>query len=92
MWLSLRVGLVKGRRCWKSLPLIVEILLPLGIKEPSLAMNVGIQGTTRSDCLELKNQNHGNQAEGTGARGLVHALGGGEADQDLNDIEDDISA
>ncbi|GKD93186.1 hypothetical protein Tco_1373023, partial [Tanacetum coccineum] len=31
-------------------------------------------------------------AEGTGARGLVHALGGGEADQDLNDMEDDISA
>ncbi|GJR52582.1 hypothetical protein Tco_1403103 [Tanacetum coccineum] len=32
-----------------------------------------------------------NQAEGTGARGLVHALGGGEADQDLNDMKDDIS-
>ncbi|GJX82057.1 hypothetical protein Tco_0331538 [Tanacetum coccineum] len=31
-------------------------------------------------------------AEGTGARVLVHALGGGEADQDLNDMEDDISA
>ncbi|GKA48387.1 hypothetical protein Tco_0741345 [Tanacetum coccineum] len=30
------------------------------------------------------------QAEGTGARGLVHALGGGEADQDLNDMKDDI--
>ncbi|GJZ31913.1 putative reverse transcriptase domain-containing protein [Tanacetum coccineum] len=48
-------------------------------------------GHYRSDCPELKNQNHGNQAEGTGARGLVHALGGGEADQDLNDMEDDIS-
>ncbi|GJV45030.1 hypothetical protein Tco_1429566 [Tanacetum coccineum] len=45
-----------------------------------------------SDFLELKNQNHGNQAEGTGARGLVHALGGGEANQDINDMEDDISA
>ncbi|GJV99770.1 hypothetical protein Tco_1555022 [Tanacetum coccineum] len=44
----------------------------------------------RSDCSELKNQNHGNQVEGTGASGLVHALGGGEADQDLNDMEDDI--
>ncbi|GJV28500.1 reverse transcriptase domain-containing protein [Tanacetum coccineum] len=41
-------------------------------------------GHDKSDCLELKNQNHGNQAEGIGARGLVHALGGGEADQDLN--------
>ncbi|GJW40683.1 putative reverse transcriptase domain-containing protein [Tanacetum coccineum] len=47
-------------------------------------------GHDKSDCLELKNQNHGNQAEGIGARGLVHALGGGEADQDLNDMEDDI--
>ncbi|GJW42308.1 RNA-directed DNA polymerase, eukaryota [Tanacetum coccineum] len=47
-------------------------------------------GHYRSDCPELKNQNHGNQAEGTRARGLVHALGGGEADQDLNDMEDDI--
>ncbi|GJT63460.1 hypothetical protein Tco_1006993 [Tanacetum coccineum] len=46
----------------------------------------------RSDCPKLKNQNHGNQAKGTRARGLVHALGGGEADQDLNDMEDDISA
>ncbi|GJW75264.1 reverse transcriptase domain-containing protein [Tanacetum coccineum] len=50
----------------------------------------GNPGHYRSDCPELKNQNHGNQAEGTGARGLVHALGGGEADQDLNDMEDDI--
>ncbi|GJX53923.1 hypothetical protein Tco_0282292 [Tanacetum coccineum] len=36
-----------------------------------------------SDCPELKNQNHGNQAEGTGARGMVHALGGGETNQDI---------
>ncbi|GKA10651.1 hypothetical protein Tco_0690084 [Tanacetum coccineum] len=32
------------------------------------------------------------KAEGTGARGLVHALGGEETDQDLNNMEDDISA
>ncbi|GJZ81285.1 putative reverse transcriptase domain-containing protein [Tanacetum coccineum] len=50
----------------------------------------GNPGHYKSDCPELKNQNHGNQAEGTRARGLVHALGGGEADQDLNDMEDDI--
>ncbi|GJR45334.1 reverse transcriptase domain-containing protein [Tanacetum coccineum] len=49
-------------------------------------------GHYRSDCPELKNQNHRNQAEGTGAHGLVHALGGGESDQDLNDMDDDISA
>ncbi|GJS15221.1 hypothetical protein Tco_0409693 [Tanacetum coccineum] len=46
----------------------------------------------RSDCPELKNQNHGNQAEGTEARGMVHALGGGETNQDLNDMDDDINA
>ncbi|GJW44546.1 reverse transcriptase domain-containing protein [Tanacetum coccineum] len=52
----------------------------------------GNQGHHRSDCPELKNQNHGNQAGGTGARGMVHALGGGETNQDLNDMEDDINA
>ncbi|GJV77373.1 hypothetical protein Tco_1508957 [Tanacetum coccineum] len=44
----------------------------------------------RSDCPELKNQNHKNG--GTGARGVVHALGGGETNQDHNDMEEDINA
>ncbi|GJS65371.1 putative reverse transcriptase domain-containing protein [Tanacetum coccineum] len=52
----------------------------------------GNQGHYRSDCPELKNQNHGNQAEGTKARGMVYALGGGETDQDPNKIEDEIEA
>ncbi|GKA62793.1 putative reverse transcriptase domain-containing protein [Tanacetum coccineum] len=52
----------------------------------------GNQGHYRSDCPELKNQNHGNQAGGTRARGMVHALGRGETNQDLNDMEDDINA
>ncbi|GJZ75673.1 hypothetical protein Tco_0640138 [Tanacetum coccineum] len=52
----------------------------------------GNQGHYMSDCPELKNQNHGNQAGGTGAQGMVHALGGGETNQDLNDMEDDINA
>nr|GEW31231.1 hypothetical protein [Tanacetum cinerariifolium] len=52
----------------------------------------GNQGHYRSDCPELKNQNYGNQAGGTGARGMVHALGGGETNQDLNNIKDDINA
>ncbi|GKD48496.1 hypothetical protein Tco_1277472 [Tanacetum coccineum] len=43
-----------------------------------------------SDCPELKNQNHENG--GTGARGVVHALGGGETNQDHNDMEEDINA
>ncbi|GJS75599.1 reverse transcriptase domain-containing protein [Tanacetum coccineum] len=52
----------------------------------------GNQGHYRSDCPELKNQNQGNQAGGTEARGMVYALGGGEIDQDLNNMEDDINA
>ncbi|GKB06340.1 hypothetical protein Tco_0834573 [Tanacetum coccineum] len=49
-------------------------------------------GHYRSDCPELKNRNHGNQAEGTEARGMVYALEGGDTDQDLNNIEDEIEA
>nr|GFD54412.1 hypothetical protein [Tanacetum cinerariifolium] len=52
----------------------------------------GNQGHYRSDCPKLRNQNHGNQAGGTGARGMVHALGGGETNQDLNIMENDIIA
>ncbi|GJU97965.1 putative reverse transcriptase domain-containing protein [Tanacetum coccineum] len=51
----------------------------------------GNQGHYRSDCPELKNQNHGNQVEGTRVSGVVHALGGGETNQDLNNMEDDIN-
>ncbi|GKB48891.1 reverse transcriptase domain-containing protein [Tanacetum coccineum] len=52
----------------------------------------GNQGYYRSDCPKFMNQNHGNQAGGTGARGMVHALGGGETNQNLNDMEDDLNA
>nr|GEY98214.1 hypothetical protein [Tanacetum cinerariifolium] len=38
----------------------------------------GNQGHYRSDFPELKNQDHVNQARGTGARGMVHALEGRE--------------
>nr|GEY91151.1 hypothetical protein [Tanacetum cinerariifolium] len=50
------------------------------------------QGHYRSDCPKLKNQDHRNQARGTRAHGMVHALEGGETNQDLNDVEDDINA
>nr|GEY96254.1 hypothetical protein [Tanacetum cinerariifolium] len=49
------------------------------------------QGHYRSDCSELKNQDHGNQAGGTRAHGMVHALGVGETNQDINDVEDNIN-
>ncbi|GKB84537.1 hypothetical protein Tco_0956809 [Tanacetum coccineum] len=48
--------------------------------------------TAKSDFPELKNQNHRNQARGSEARGMVYALRGGENDQDLNNMEDDINA
>ncbi|GKD91259.1 putative reverse transcriptase domain-containing protein [Tanacetum coccineum] len=75
-------------------------ILPLCNRNPAADRNqrtltcyeYGNPGHYRSDCPELKNQNHGNEAEGTRARGLVHTLGGGgEADQDLNDMEDNIN-
>nr|GEX98667.1 hypothetical protein [Tanacetum cinerariifolium] len=43
------------------------------IKNPT-CYECGNQGHYRSDCLELKNQDHGNQVRGTGAYGMVHAL------------------
>ncbi|GJV07313.1 putative reverse transcriptase domain-containing protein [Tanacetum coccineum] len=46
----------------------------------------GKQGHYRSECPKLKNQNRGNQAEISEARGRVYALRGGEADQDPNNI------
>ncbi|GJT82294.1 hypothetical protein Tco_1056636 [Tanacetum coccineum] len=49
-------------------------------------------GPRLSDCPKLKNQNHENQTGGTGARKMVHALGGGEINQDLNNVEDDTNA
>nr|GFC24128.1 hypothetical protein [Tanacetum cinerariifolium] len=52
----------------------------------------GNQGHYRSDFPELKNQDHGNQAGGTRAYGMVHALKGGETNKDPNDVEDDINA
>nr|GFD13947.1 hypothetical protein [Tanacetum cinerariifolium] len=39
-----------------------------------------------------KNQNYENQIKSTKARGVVHAFGGGETEQDLNNIEDEIEA
>nr|GFA96511.1 hypothetical protein [Tanacetum cinerariifolium] len=52
----------------------------------------GNQWHYRSDCPELKNQDHGNQAGGTGAHGMVHALKGGETNQYPSEVEDDINA
>ncbi|GKC95848.1 reverse transcriptase domain-containing protein, partial [Tanacetum coccineum] len=52
----------------------------------------GNQGHYRSECPTLKNQNCGNQTGNDEACGRVYALGGGEADQDPNNIADDTDA
>nr|GEX21865.1 hypothetical protein [Tanacetum cinerariifolium] len=50
------------------------------------------QGHYRRDCLKRKNQNHENQIKSTKACGVVHAFEGGETEQDLNNIKDEIKA
>ncbi|GJU25631.1 hypothetical protein Tco_1164252 [Tanacetum coccineum] len=52
----------------------------------------GNQGHYRSECPILKNQNCGNQTRNGEARGRVYALGGGEVDQDPDNIADDVEA
>ncbi|GJY07192.1 reverse transcriptase domain-containing protein [Tanacetum coccineum] len=52
----------------------------------------GKQGQYHSECPKLKNLNRGNQAGSSEARGKVYALGGGEADQDLINIADNVDA
>nr|GFB29926.1 hypothetical protein [Tanacetum cinerariifolium] len=49
-------------------------------------------GSKPRDCPKQKKQNHENQIKSTKARGVVHAFGGGETKQGLNNIEDEIEA
>ncbi|GJT26333.1 hypothetical protein Tco_0906608 [Tanacetum coccineum] len=55
-------------------------------------MDRALQRHYRNECLKLKNQNCGNQTGNGEACGRVYALGGGETDQDPNNIVDDIDA
>nr|GFC47624.1 hypothetical protein [Tanacetum cinerariifolium] len=63
-----------------------------GASQKATCYECGNQGYYMRDCPERKNQNHENQIESTKARGVVHAFGGGETKQDLNNIEDEIEA
>ncbi|GKC06304.1 hypothetical protein Tco_0997914 [Tanacetum coccineum] len=81
------VGLGERKECAGTLPLCNKSLTSTNNKRNPTCYECG-----KSDFPKLKNQNHGNQAGGTGAHGMVHALGGGEINQDLNNIEDDINA
>nr|GEW84248.1 reverse transcriptase domain-containing protein [Tanacetum cinerariifolium] len=54
----------------------------------------GRQGHYRSDCLKLKDQNHGNKIRNKNrigeARGKAYVLGGGDANPDSNVIKDEV--
>nr|GFA67796.1 hypothetical protein [Tanacetum cinerariifolium] len=63
-----------------------------GASQKATCYECGNQGHCMRDCPEQKNQNHENQIKSTKARGVVHAFGGGETDQDLNNIKDEIEA
>nr|GFA11704.1 hypothetical protein [Tanacetum cinerariifolium] len=63
-----------------------------GASQKATCYECGNQWHYRRDCLERKNQNHENQIKSTKARGVVHAFGGRETEQDFNNIEDEIEA
>ncbi|GJR10627.1 DNA-directed DNA polymerase [Tanacetum coccineum] len=75
-----------------TLPLCNKSLAATNNQRTPTCYECGNQGHYKSDCPKLKIQNHGNQTGGTRARGMVHALGEGEINQDLNNIEDDTNA
>nr|GEZ04333.1 hypothetical protein [Tanacetum cinerariifolium] len=63
-----------------------------GASQKATCYEYGNQGHYRKDFSKRKNQNHENQIKSTKARGVMHAFGGGETEQDLNNIEDEIEA
>nr|GEU75215.1 hypothetical protein [Tanacetum cinerariifolium] len=63
-----------------------------GASQKATCYECGNQGHYKRVCPGQKNQNHENQIKSTKARGVVHAFGGGETEQDFNNIEDEIEA
>ncbi|GKC61964.1 reverse transcriptase domain-containing protein [Tanacetum coccineum] len=57
-----------------------------------ICFECGNQGHYHNECPKLKNKNRVNQARKGEAHGRVYALRGGEADQDPNNIKDDVNA
>nr|GFA30041.1 hypothetical protein [Tanacetum cinerariifolium] len=63
-----------------------------GASHKATCYECGNQGHYRRDCLERKNQNQENQIKSTKARGVMHSFGGGETEQDFNNIKDEIES
>ncbi|GJV87585.1 hypothetical protein Tco_1531523 [Tanacetum coccineum] len=81
-WMLLvSMTLVKSR-CWRDPRTLDDAI---GWPQRLDGSEIRLMRKGRSDCPVLKNQ-------GTEARGMVYALGGGETDQDTNNMEDDINA
>ncbi|GJT36943.1 reverse transcriptase domain-containing protein [Tanacetum coccineum] len=53
---------------------------PMANQRTLTCFECGKQGHYRSECPELKNWNHGNQAKSSEKHGRVYAFGGREAD------------
>nr|GEW89318.1 hypothetical protein [Tanacetum cinerariifolium] len=77
----------KSTNCKKVSHLTKDCWHPINVNNQRTitCYECGNQGQYRSDYPMLKNQ-------GTEARGIVYALEGGETNQDLDNIEDDINA
>ncbi|GKB03053.1 hypothetical protein Tco_0831142 [Tanacetum coccineum] len=75
---------------WQGLILLGRRSI-LGLYRCATSTSFTTMARALSDCPELKNRNHGNQAGGAEARRMVYALGGGETDQHIDNMEDDIN-
>ncbi|GJU34967.1 hypothetical protein Tco_1183321, partial [Tanacetum coccineum] len=86
LWnLKVKVLMYLAKSTFPGSGIIGVVRLPKTMKDAIEMANLETDGQKIASLL------NGKLAEDTGARGLVHALGGGEANQDLNDMEDDIS-
>nr|GFC13840.1 hypothetical protein [Tanacetum cinerariifolium] len=93
-----RVGYL-ARACRSSINAnTINIQKGTGASQKATCYKCGNQGHYRRDwhyrrdCLEQKDQNHENQIKSTKAHRVVHSFGGGETEQNFNNIEDEIEA